>query len=157
MTEHRTDLGALVKKYDQIILGLENQITEAKRKKEIVMQAINLLEKEGILEQDKLFELPPIQLSEKYAEASMSEAIQDILKSIDHGLSAEEIHTELTRHGYKSKSQNLKRDVYTRMYRLGQIGKLSSFKEGGVKKYKLPEKEKEAKGEQKEQGLTLDQ
>jgi hypothetical protein len=154
MDNHKADLGALVKKYDQAISELEMQIAEAKRKKSLVVQTIDLWEREGIFEeQDKLFEVQPsstpIRISDKYADSSMPKAIYDVLKNNDEGLGTERIILELQRHGFKSGSQNLKRDVYTRLYRLEKDKKLFSVKEGGLKKYKLP-KAKEGDIEQKE-------
>ncbi len=50
MDIHNVDLGALLKKYDQVIYDLEMQVAEAKRKKEIVVQTIDIWEREGIFD-----------------------------------------------------------------------------------------------------------
>jgi hypothetical protein len=142
---YKTDLGALVKKYDLTLAELESQIAETKRKKSLVLQTIELSEKEGIFSQDKLFDVPstpirttPIRISDKYAESTLPEAIFDALGNNKDGLDTEEIYAELLRHGFKSKAKNFKSDLYTRLYRLSQNERLISFKEGGLKKYKLP-------------------
>ena len=62
------------------------------------------------------------------------------------------IHTELVKNGFKSKSENLKRDIYSRLYRLEKDGVLISKKEGGVKKYSLAKSEKE---ELRKKGLVF--
>jgi hypothetical protein len=141
MKEHMADLNILAKKYHELIESLENQLVEAKRKFTVVSEAIELLKKEGVFDQDKLFKIHPI-ISERYKDMSMKKAIEDILGSNEHKkLSAEDIHSELLKHCYESKSKNLKRDVYSRLFRMEENGILISIKEDGRKKYLLPEKE----------------
>jgi Fic family protein len=111
------------------------RLSEARRKLTVVTEAIELLKKEGVFDQDKLFSTPEI-LSNKYKDWGMKVAIEDILKSA-HGnkASAQYVISELQKHGFVSKSKNLKRDVYTRLFRLQKRGILGARKEGGLKKY----------------------
>lgn len=143
MTDYGTDLDLLAKQYSNLIQSLEKQLEETKRKFGMISEVIELLRKEGIYGQDKLFQVPPV-LSDRYREMSMGEAIKDILKSDQYKwASVEVIHAELVKNGFKSKSENLKRDIYSRLYRLEKDGVLISKKEGGVKKYSLAKSEKE--------------
>lgn len=143
-------LEAIIKKSQVVIDTLMPQIEEARHNIEIAQQAMKLIEKEGTGQQEALpLEVAPaIQvISDKYATMSMPEAFTDILLARDEYLGAEEIIAELQKHGFKSKSKNLKRDVYTRLYRLADKGKLLSRKEGPIKKYSV---QKEAKNESQE-------
>ncbi len=143
MADYGTDLELLAKQYSNLIQSLEKQLDEAKRKFAMVSEVIELLKKEGLYGQDKLFDVPTV-LSDRYVEMSMGEAMQDILKSDQYKwASAEIIHAELLKNGYKSKSENLKRDVYSRLYRLEKDGILISKKESGLKKYSLAKSTKE--------------
>jgi hypothetical protein len=73
---------------------------------------------------------------------TMSQAIEVVLESTPlRKASARTILLELQKNGFKSKSKNLKRDVYTRLFRLEQKEKLISKKEKGIKIYFLPPKE----------------
>jgi hypothetical protein len=135
MKEQMADLGLLEKRFRDEIESLELRLSEARRKLTVVTEAIELLKKEGVFDQDKLFSTPEI-LSNKYKDWGMKVAIEDILKSA-HGnkASAQYVISELQKHGFVSKSKNLKRDVYTRLFRLQKRGILGARKEGGLKKY----------------------
>lgn len=152
MKEQMADLGLLEKRFKDEIESLELRLSEARRKLTVVTEAIELLEKEGVFDQEKLFSTPEI-LSTKYHDMGMKEAIKDILKSA-HGkkASAEYVILELKKHGFISKSKNLKRDVYTRLFRLHKRGILGARKESGLRRYfwkeeKIEEEPKKEKGE----------
>jgi len=137
MKEHLTDLDVLAKRYQERITSLENELNEEKRKFNLVSETIALLRREGIFEQEKLFEAPTV-LSDRYKDMSMREAIEEVLKSNQpQKLSVDVIYSELVKNGFKTKSQNLKRDLYTRLFRLEDAGKISSTKKGGLKRYFL--------------------
>lgn len=141
MTEHKSDLAELARKFDERIKALEQELQEVKRKKKLLHDAFDLLTKEGVFEQ-RLFETTSIPLSDKYAEMDMNEAIKDAVHSSPLGhLSGDEINAELVKNGYRTSSKNLKRDVYTRLYRLEKKDELTSHKEGGVKRYSLSKQE----------------
>lgn len=141
MEEHNGDLTILAKKYKDQVLALESQLAEAKRRLAVVTEAVELLTKEGIFEQTGLFPISA-QISEKYKDMSMSQAIEVILESIPHHkASAKIILLELQKNGFRSSSKNFKRDVYTRLFRLEEKGKLISKKEKGIKIYSLKSKE----------------
>lgn len=144
MNEQVLDLNQLIKKYKIHIENLQKEIEETKNKMSIAYNALKLLEQEGVRAEKDFFEIPtPIikeSLSEKYKNYSMRNAIKDILESHSGKfLSAEEIFEDLLKNGYKSKSKNVKRDVYIQLYRMGRDGKLISKKEEGRKKYILKE------------------
>lgn len=147
MEEHTGDLSILAKKYKDQVLALENQLAEAKRRLAVVTEAVELLMKEGIFEQGGLFPIST-PISEKYKDMSMSQAIEAILESTPlRKASARIILLELQKNGFKSASKNLKRDVYTRLFRLAQKGKLTSKKEKGIKIYSLMSKEENSSEE----------
>jgi hypothetical protein len=149
MKEHSIDLDMLAKKYQERITSLENELNEEKRKLNLVLDAITLLRKEGIFEQEKLFE-PPAILSDRYKGMEWREAIEEVLKSNQpEKLSVDIIYSELVKNGFNSESKNLRRDLYTHLFRLGEKGILNSArKKGGVKKYFLPKQEEEKKEEE---------
>ena len=139
MKDDGSDLLSLAQKYQELIESLEQQIGEARRKRTVIAEAIDILRKEGVLAQDKLSQIPPVNVSQEYSKKrNMTDSICDILQA-GKMLSAEEIYDELMRHGYKSSSQSLKKDVYTRLYRLRISKVLISMKEGGLKKYRINE------------------
>lgn len=152
MQEQMADLGLLEKRFQDEIESLELRLSDARRKLNVVTEAIDLLKKEGVFDQDKLFSTTQI-ISDKYKDKVMKDAIEDVLKSAPgKKSSAEYVISELQRNGFVSKSKNLKRDVYTRLFRLQHRGILGARKEGGLKKYfwkeeKIEEDYKKEKGE----------
>jgi hypothetical protein len=141
MEEHTGDLSMVAKRYKEQVEALENQLAEAKRRLAVVTEAIELLMKEGIFEQEGLFSISS-PISSKYRDLSMPEAIEAVLESTPlRKAPARTILVELQKNGFKSASKNLKRDVYTRLFRLEHKGKLISKKERGIKVYLLPPKE----------------
>lgn len=146
MQEHMIDLSILGKKYQDRIDSLEKELQEAKRKFTVVSEAIELLKREGVFDQEKLFDIP---LTDKYRDMNMRKAIEDILKIAQpEKLSVDVIYSELVKNGFKSKSKNVKRDLYTRLFRLEESGRLNSTKKGGVKRYFLPKAEEEKNEEE---------
>ena len=139
-----TDLVELHKKYRELIVSYEKQIEDATKKMKVVEDAINLLEKEGILEQNDLFETQPVVLSDKYSAMTLQGAIKDILGS---GVSktSDEIYDELMKNGFTSESKNFKSDLRTRLYNLSKGGNIISTKDGHKNKYSLPKKDIEEK------------
>jgi hypothetical protein len=135
------DLSSLEKKYQEQVDYLQKQLEEARTNLTVVSQALALLRKEGNSEQASLFEAPPV-LSSKYKDSSLPAAIKDILlEKHPEKLSADTIYISLVQNGFKSNSQNMKRDLYTRLFRMAQAGILTSAKKGKVKKYSLAKKE----------------
>ena len=139
MKEQIGDLSVLEKRFQDEIKNLEERLSETKRKLTIVIEAIGLLKDGGTFNQNKLFNTPE-PLSNKYKDMSMKQAIKDVLQSY-HGkkVSAGTILSDIQENGFVSKSKNLKRDVYTRLFRLHKSGVLGSRKEGGLKKYFIKE------------------
>ncbi|MCJ7564590.1 MAG: hypothetical protein MUP52_08375 [Candidatus Aminicenantes bacterium] len=152
MKEQINDLEILEKKLREEIEFLEAHLSVSRKKLDAVTITIELLRKNGTYEQNKLFPIQQI-ISDKYKNIGMRAAIEDILKSSERKkMSALNIISELIKYGFQSKSKNLKRDVYTRLFRLEKRGILSSRKEGGLKKYfwkeeKIEEDTKKEKGE----------
>lgn len=141
------DLNILAKRYREQVDSLQVQLDETIRKLTVVSEAIELLKKEGVFDQEKLFQTPTL-ISEKYKDKSMSESIEDVLRSIHpEKIAANFIHSELVKNGFSSDSKNLKRDVYTRLNRMEKGGKILSTKKGKgkVKKYFLAKKDDDKK------------
>lgn len=133
----KASLELLLRKYTDGVKDLQVKLDEAKRRYTIVHEALELLRKDGHGGQERLF--PQLE-SDKYKDQSMTDAIKDIIESNpNHRVSAEEVFSSLQKHGYQSGSKNLKRDVFTRLYRLRKKGKLICRTEKGIKKYYLPE------------------
>ncbi len=139
MKEHMTDLNVLAKKYNDIIKSLEGQIDEARKKAAVVSEALELLKKEGILSQEKLFPDNPPVLSDEYKDLTLPDAVLDILGSMKGG--ADDIFDQLMMHGFKSNSKDLRRDLYARLNRMEGKGLITSKKEGRRKIYSLPKPE----------------
>jgi len=142
MSEHATELSILARKYQEQVKALEDQLAEAKRRQAVVLAAMELLKEEGSLGQERLF-LPAI--TDQYKDVSMTVAIKKILESEpSQSVTAEIILSELTKHGFQSSSKNLKRDVYTRLFRMEKKRRLVSKKVKGIKNYFLPKEEDNA-------------
>jgi len=134
-----TDLVELHKKYRELIVSYEKQIEDATKKMKVVEDAISLLEKEGILEQNLSSETQPLVLSDKYIRMTLPEAIKEIL-SVDSKTS-EQIYDELMKNGFQTESSNFKSDLRTRLYNLSKDGVINAVKVEGKKrqnKYSLP-------------------
>jgi hypothetical protein len=136
MAEHIIELETLAIKYDKQVRALEEQLAEAKRRHQVVSEALSLLRGEGSPEQEKGLQ-PPV--TERYRGMSMTVAIKSILKTSQfQRASAAEILSELQKNGYKTKSKQPKRDVHTRLFRMAGKGQVISSKVNGIKKYSLP-------------------
>ena len=135
-------LESLAEKYANEINDLQRKLEAAKNRYMVVSEALELLKKDGEADQVELF---PSLVSEKYKGMSMTDAIKDIIESHPNNkVSADEVFSALKKHGFQSKSKNLKRDVFTRLYRQRKNGKLICRTEKGIKKYFLPETNSEA-------------
>lgn len=144
--EEMADLNVLANRYKEQVNSLQAQLGEAQRKLTVVLEAIELLKKEGIFGQEHLFQTPTV-ISSKYVDISLPGAIEDVLKS-NHPqkISAGFIYSEIIKHGFTSNSKNIKRDVYTRLNRMEKGGKILSSKRGGKgKKYFLSKKDEDKK------------
>lgn len=136
------DLTSLARKFQKQVDSLQIQLDEARKNLTIVSQAVALLQREGDDDQERLFNLPDV-VSFKYKDTTLSAAIKDILlQRHPEKLSAEEIYEELIKNGFKSNSKNMKRDLYTRLFRMtnAKDEPLISIKKGKVKKYSLPKR-----------------
>lgn len=130
-------LELLLRKYTEEVNGLQDKLDEAKKRYMVISEALELLKKSGYTNQKRLF---PDIISDKYKDISMTDAIKDIIQSnLTHRVSAGEVFSALKKHGYQTKSKSIKRDVFTRLYRLRKNGKLICRTEKGIKKYYLPE------------------
>jgi len=144
MEGHMPDLNLLVKKFQERIESLQGELEGAKKNLTVVLEAIELLKREGVFGQQRLFKAPDM-ISDRFKDISMTQAIEDILRDKQPDkLSADEIYSDLIGNGFKSDSQNLKRDVYSRLNRMKNSGKIISTKKarGKMIKYFLPPKEK---------------
>lgn len=134
------DLNALARKYQEQVDLLQGQLEEAKKNLAIVFQAIDLLRREGNGGQERLFKIPEV-VGSKYRDVSMAAAIKDILlQKQPEKVPAEMIYQELIKNGFKSDSKNMKRDLYTRLFRMNKSGIVTSAKRGKFKKYSLVSK-----------------
>jgi hypothetical protein len=142
MDESGKDLKALARMYRDQISVLESQLEEARRLLSVVTEADALLVSSTSRQQPGLFPTAEIPISQRYGQMSMSEAIKDILRlRPQKKASAATVIAELKANGFQSSSKNFKRDVYTRLFRLEEKGRLKSKKEKGVKVYCLSQEE----------------
>lgn len=116
---------------------LQVQRQEALKNAEVIQQAISLIKQRTDMPQTAQLPLPKI--SEKYKDMTMTDAIHDILKH-EENPNGSEVYERLTQNGFSSNSKNVKRDVYTRLYRLAVKEKkiLASGSRGNLR-YSLPE------------------
>ncbi len=126
-------LNQLLKKYKSEIENLDKRIKEKKEKLNIVYEAIQLLQQEGVTQSTLLSKTESI--SEKYKGVSKNKAILDILSNSDKYLSGQQIYDEMIKNGIESTSNDLKRDVYITIYRLEKSGKVITRKHENRKKY----------------------
>ena len=139
MSEFTAELNIRLRKYQEQAKLLEEQLAGVKKRQAVLLAALELEKEEGVLEQEGLFPPPT---TDQYRGVSMTVVIKKILESEpSRGVTAEAILTELTKHGFQSSSKNLKRDVYTRLFRLEKKRQLVSKKIKGLKHYSLPKEE----------------
>lgn len=138
MQEQFSDLSKVIQKYQHIIDTLGKQVEDARNKLNIAQAALQLLQQEGMAGQNKLFEIPPEKISDKYVNVKLKDATFDILASNqDKHLSGQEIYDELIKNGFKSKSKNIRRDVYILLNRLKKAKEIICIEEGGRNKYTI--------------------
>ena len=108
----------------------------------IACNALRLLDQEGLFH--STVKIPSIDVSaisasvsDKYKNVSVNKSILDILNNADKYLSGQETYEELIRNGHKSKSSDIKRDIYIALYKLHKEKKLISKKVGNKKKYTI--------------------
>ncbi len=128
-------LNQLLKKYKSEIENLDKRIKEKKEKLNIVYEALQLLQQEGVTQSTLSSKTESI--SEKYKGVSKNKAILDILSNSDKYLSGQQIYDEMVKNGIESTSNDLKRDVYITIYRLEKSGKLITRKHENRKKYMI--------------------
>ena len=130
-------LNELLKKYKSEIENLENRIKEKKEKLNIVYEAIQLLQQEGVTRSTSSLLSKTESISEKYKGVSKNKAILDILSNSDKYLSGQQIYEEMVKNGFESSSSDIKRDVYITMYRLKKEGKVVLKRHENRKKYMI--------------------
>ncbi|MEE9259940.1 MAG: hypothetical protein V3U40_02365 [Candidatus Scalindua sediminis] len=130
-----SDLNQLLKKYKSEIEKLEVRIKEKKERLNIVYEAMQLLQQEGVTESSFTVSSKTGSITEKYKGFSMNNAIFDILSHSDKYLSGQQIYDEMVKNGFESLSSDIKRDVYITMYRLKKEGKVITKIHENRKKY----------------------
>ncbi|MBO1223083.1 MAG: hypothetical protein JYX80_01525 [Candidatus Scalindua sediminis] len=130
-------LNQLLKKYKSEIENLDKQIKEKKEKLNIVYEAIQLLQQEGVIQSAFSLSSKTESLSEKYKGFSMNRAILDILSNSDKYLSGQQIYDEMIKNGFESASSDIKRDVYITIYRMEKHGKVITRRYENRKKYMI--------------------
>lgn len=139
------EIDDLIKKYHNKVTELEEELVEAKRKLNSLLEVSELLRKEGAsTNQENLFQSPPqFKVSNKYENLSMSKAIIDFLKDSHSEPTAREILTGLTRNGFKSDSKSLLQDIYGQLKNLQTKGDIISIKKKkSFMRYKIVSQEK---------------
>ncbi len=118
--------------------ALEAQSKEAFHNAEHIQETIRLIRRrETASTEPELFLTKKV--SDKYKDMSMPASIEDILKN-EPDLNGNEIFQRLEQNGFQSESKNLKRDVYTRLFRLATEGKINAkVRKDGIRRYTLPE------------------
>ncbi len=130
-------LNQLLKRYKSEIENLERLLREKKLKMNIVYEAIQLLQKEGVTQSAFSLSSKTESISEKYKGFSMNSAILDILSNSDKYLSGQQIYDEMIKNGFESASGDIKRDVYITLYRLEKNGKVITRRHENRKKYMI--------------------
>ena len=132
-----SDLNQLLKKYKSEIEKLEVRIKEKKERLNIVYEAIQLLQQEGVTQSSFSLSSKTESISEKYKGVSKNRAILDILSNSHEYLSGQQIYDEMIKNGFESASSDLKRDVYITIYRLEKSGKVNTRRHENRKKYMI--------------------
>lgn len=129
MADQLIEINQLLKRYRVEIEGLEKQLEEKKGKVNVLYEAMQILEKEKILQPTlSLSSADPSKsitesISEKYKNMSLNKAILNILSTSGY-LDGKTIFNELMKNGFSSASSNIKRDVFVALYRLNQENKI---------------------------------
>lgn len=134
MEEQISDLNQLLKKYKTEIESLEVTINQKKEKLNVIYEALNLLQQEGVTKQSLSSKTESV--TEKYKDVSLSKAILFVLSSSKQKyLNGVEIYNDLIKNGFESGSGNIQRDVYISLYRLEKDHKIIARKSGSRKTY----------------------
>jgi hypothetical protein len=136
--ENVTDLKRLIEEYELAIQRCEQEIIDKKRKQNIARQALELLIQEGVTN----VEMPQTRANRLLEGLDLSVGLGSALRKIfnswpDEFLSAQDIYDQLVKNGFHSKSANIKRDVYVRLYKMEKTRTLESKEQEGIKKYRL--------------------
>jgi hypothetical protein len=151
MSERMDDLEGLERRYKAEIADLESRLSESNHKLSVVIEAMALLKKESTFAQPQLFgESVPV--GDRYSSMNLTAAVIDAIRTAGTKVTADFVIKTVQANGFKSKSSNMKRDVYTRLLRLQKRGVLGYRKDGGLKKYFILKD----KSEDSEQGSDKD-
>lgn len=138
MEVKQNDLQILIKRYNTTIGDLEEQLSDVKRKRDMVYETLKLLESEGITTQDRLFKNENASIGGKYKNLRMKESVIDTFKSHPEDyLTGRYIYNELIKNGFQSNSKNIKRDVYIMLNKMKKDNIIIENTEGKLKRYKL--------------------
>lgn len=140
MSDLLKELQALLGRYEnekqQITDKYRMDVRNIDEKIDAIRKVTNYLKHEGFLNQAELFE-GMAKLSAKYANMSKSEAVLDILNSDkEKEWQVKEILNLLQLHGFKTKSKNLMRDLYSHLYFMARRNKIKSLKTENGLRYK---------------------
>jgi len=138
------EMQTLIERYQSKVAALESQLAEAQRKLGAITEVARIMEEEGISAKEAPLFQPQVQvISQKYAELNMTDAILDVLANRPDS-TAREIQVELERNGFKSGESFQARDVYVKLYRLAEKGRIIATKKHGnePKRYIRAEGEK---------------
>ena len=108
---------SLIKRYQERAETLKRELVEAEQKLKSFNETYEALQNEHISNVS-----PDTQpLSEKYSKMSKLEAVLDIMGSnVDRGWRPQEIVQKLLTNGFKTKSKNFLRDIYSDLYKLSK-------------------------------------
>ena len=140
MSDLLRELQALLSKFEyekqQVTDKYRIDVQNIDEKINAIHKVMNYLKHEGFLDQAELFE-GTVKLSTKYTNMSKSEAVLDILNSDkEKEWQVKEILNLLQLHGFKTKSKNLMRDLYSHLYFMARRNKIKSVKTENGLRYK---------------------
>ena len=140
------EIRTLINQYNDKIVSLELELTEVKHKRDVLQEALEMLNKESISSGRTSDTNNMAVISDKYSNMNWPGAI--LLALTDNGeLIGEQLLKELFENGFQSSSKSIKSDMYGRLKTLERKGKVVATREGKqLTRYKIKQDESENKG-----------
>ncbi len=140
------EIQTLINQHNDKIVLLELELTEVKHKRDVLQEALEMLNEESISSGRTSDTNNMAVISDKYSNMNWPSAI--LLALTDNGeLIGEQLLKELFENGFQSSSKSIKSDMYGRLKTLERKGKVVATREGKqLTRYKIKQDESENKG-----------
>lgn len=140
------EIKELINQYNDKIVLLEQELSEIKHKRDVLQEALEVLNKETKYSGQTSDTNNITVISDKYSNMTWPNAI--LLALADKEMTGEQLLKELFENGFQSNSKSIKSDMYGRLKTLENKGGIIATKEGKeLTRYKIKQNEKESSKE----------